>query len=69
MTGPPAPSQPTPPIRRHFEVSRLQAQQAITAYEWIVPVIRRPLVAHPDAPAARGPRAAPAAPGRAIGGT
>ena len=32
-----------PPIRRDYEGSRLEAQQLVSAYECVVPVIRRPL--------------------------
>jgi DNA replication protein DnaC len=53
----PEQSQPSPPIRRHFEVSRLEAQQVIAAYECVVPVIRHRFEPHQDRSHAHCPRA------------
>jgi hypothetical protein len=50
-------SQHSPPIRRHFEVSRLEAQQVIAAYECVVPVIQHRFEPNQDRPHAHYPRA------------
>jgi hypothetical protein len=62
-------SRPSLPIRRHFEVSRLEVQQIIAAYECIVPVIRRRLEIRGGSPPAQSPRVALTGPEREVGGS
>jgi hypothetical protein len=62
-------SQPPPPIRRHFEVSRVEAQQVIAAYECVVPVIRHRSKPDQHQANARIPRVHPGVTARADGGS
>jgi hypothetical protein len=50
---------PLPPVRRDYEESRLEAEQLISAYECVIPVIPRPLEAHQGSLAVRSLRGAP----------
>ena len=45
-----------PPVRRDYEGSRLEAQQVISAYECVLPVIRRPLKVHQGPLPVRSPQ-------------
>jgi len=67
MTRHPERSRHSPPIRRLFEVSRLEVQVVIAAYECVVPVIRRRLESHEETPPTRSPRWSPTGLGRRIG--
>ena len=56
MSAHPEQSRPAPPIRREFEVSRLEAQQVIAAYECVLPVIRHRFEPSRDRPHTHFPR-------------
>ena len=58
-----------PAIRRDYEGSRLEAQQLVSAYECVVPVIRRLLSNHQGTPHAVGPQDAHGVDRKAIGGS
>ena len=58
-----------PAIRRDYEGSRLEAQQLVSAYECVVPVIRRPLSNHQGTRHVVGPQEAHGVIRNAIGGT
>jgi hypothetical protein len=65
----PEQSQASPPIRRHFEVSRLEAQQVIAAYECVVPVIRHRFEPDRHQPLVSSPRGHAEGTARANGGS
>ena len=69
MSGRPKQPHPLPPVRRDYEGSRLEAQQVISAYECVIPVIRRLLKAHQGSASVRSPRGAPDGVRKAIGGS
>jgi hypothetical protein len=60
---------PLPPIRRDYEGSRLEALQLVSAYECVVPVIRRPLNRPRGSLHAVGRQGAPELVRNAIGGS
>jgi hypothetical protein len=60
MSARPMQPHPLPPVRRDYEGSRLEAQQVISAYECVIPVIRRllnPIKVHLSSAAPEGPPA------------
>jgi hypothetical protein len=57
-----------PAIRRDYEGSRLEAQQLVSAYECVVPVLRRPLTNHRGSRHVVGPPGDHAVIRKAIGG-
>jgi hypothetical protein len=69
MPGLPRQPRPLPPVRRDYEGSRLEAQQIISAYECVNPVIRRPLKAQRGSPRIRGTRGGLEGVRKAIGGS
>lgn len=58
-----------PPIRRAYEGSRLEAQQLVSAYDCVLPVIRGLLRNHQGSSHVASPQGAPEEMRKAIGGS
>jgi hypothetical protein len=68
MSGRPMQPHPLPPVRRDYEGSRLETQRIISAYECVIPVIRRLLKAHQGSLPVRSPQGASDGGRKAFGG-
>ena len=69
MPGRPTGPHPLPPLRRDYEGSRLDAQHTVSAYERLIPIIRRIVKTSHDSPNPSEHRTLPPGMRRVIGGT